>query len=339
LALIDIGSPAINRASSAGARTLIIRSNPANNTGKITSVELWFEASSTQTLVGTSYVVNGNNLSTRDYENIGAVTAGSKQTFTVDIDVQTGDYLGIDYSSPAYLERDVGTGLQYWYLLAPKMPFSDLTFLYSSSSALYSMYGTGITAPSPPTNVSATDGTYTDKVTITWTKSSEAADYQVYRDGTPLGWLGDVGTYDDTGANAPTITVGTASASDETSSDYVTLSVAGESVNNGTVHTYKVRAKNAAGESGDSATNTGYRGVGALIYQWQRSAGDSDADYSNISGATTDPYNDTEAPVNGDGRYYKCVENATGAAEVTTNADRGYRLALTGNAIFFGCNF
>ncbi|MBA7583363.1 hypothetical protein ES708_25305 [subsurface metagenome] len=123
-------------------------------------------------------------------------------------------------------------------------------------------------------------------------------------------------TYDDTGADAPTITPGTASASDGTSSDYVTLNVAGESANYGTVHVYKVKAKNAAGESEDSLTDTGFRGVGALTYQWQRSAADNDADYSDIDGATTDPYNDTGAPENGDGRYYKCVENATGVGEI-----------------------
>ncbi|MBA7524564.1 hypothetical protein ES705_16705 [subsurface metagenome] len=189
----------------------------------------------------------------------------------------------------------------------------------------------------PPTNVDATDGTHTDKVVITWAKSDGATGYQVYRNATPLGWLGDVATYNDTGADAPTITVGTASASDGTSPDYVTLSIAGESVTNGTTHTYKVKAKNVAGESGYSGTNTGYRGHGTLTYQWQRSAADSNENYSNIDGATTDPYNDTGAPENGDGRYFKCVENATGAAEQTTNADRGHRIPPVAevNVLFF----
>ncbi|GAI73245.1 unnamed protein product, partial [marine sediment metagenome] len=176
-------------------------------------------------------------------------------------------------------------------------------------------------APDPPTNVQATDGTHTDKVVITWTKSAGATEYQVYRDGVGLGWLGDVATYDDTGADAPTITAGTASASDGTSLDYVTLSTAGESANAGTVHSYKVRAKDAEeNESEDSDPDNGNRGVGSLTLQWQRSAADSDAAYSDIDGANTDPYNDTGAPANGDGRYYKCVENAIGAAEQTTNA-------------------
>lgn len=181
------------------------------------------------------------------------------------------------------------------------------------------------TLPAAPTGVSATDGTYTDKVVVTWTKSTGATGYQVYRDGTGLGWIGDTNVYNDTGATAGTITAGTADATDGDSASYVTLTLSGESANNGTTHTYKVKAKNATGESADSSTNTGYRGVGSLTYQWQRSAADSDADYSNIIGATTDPYNDTSAPSGGIGRYFKCVLSATGATSQTSTSNRGYR--------------
>lgn len=187
---------------------------------------------------------------------------------------------------------------------------------------LYSL----VTPPDPPTNVDASYGTYTDKVRITWTKSDGATGYQVYRDSTPLGWLGDVATYDDTGAGAPTITPGTATASDATSATHVALSLSGQSVSNGTFHTYKVRARSIDGESWDSSTDTGYRGHGALTYQWQRSDADSDANYSNIPGATTASYNDVDAPENGDGRYYRCVEDATGAAQQISTSDRGYRI-------------
>jgi len=187
-------------------------------------------------------------------------------------------------------------------------------------------YGTTVqiqTKPAAPTNVAATNGDHSDKVTVTWSKATGATAYQIYRDGTPLGWLGDVATGDDTGADAPVITPGTAAASDGTSYLHVELSLSGESVANGTTHTYKVRAKNATGEGADSSTDTGYRAPGAITYQWQRSAADSDASYSNITGATTDPHNDTDAPANGDGRYYKCVLDATGATQATSTADRG----------------
>lgn len=227
---------------------------------------------------------------------------------------------------------------------------------YATNSAGTS-YGdevTILTKPAAPTSVAATDGTYTDKVTITWTKSTGATNYHVWRDSTDLGAAGDVATYDDTGADAPTITAGSTVASDGTSTAQVDLSLSGTSANNGTTHTYKVVASNATGNSADSATDTGYRGVGSLTYQWQKSAADSDASYSNIDGATSSTYNDTAAPAptvtagtasatdgsatdkttlsisgasanNGEGRYYKCVLNATGAAQQTSASNRGYR--------------
>jgi len=207
--------------------------------------------------------------------------------------------------------------------------------------------------PDPPTDVQATDGVHTDKVVITWTKSPGATGYQVYRDEVGLGWLGDVATFDDTGADASFITPGTAVASDGTFEDFVALILQGTQVNSGTPHTYKVKARNAAGESGYSGTNNGYRGYGTLWYQWYRSAGDSDASYSLINGATTASYNDVGAPTptitpgtasssdgtyidyvrltltgesaNVFGRYYKCYLWADGCNPVYSGSNRGYR--------------
>ena len=184
---------------------------------------------------------------------------------------------------------------------------------------------TFLTKPAAPTNVSATDGSETSKVVITWTKSTGATGYIVYRGAVNAsGTLGDVATYDDTGADASVITPGTASATDGTYSNKVTLSLAGESVANGTTHTYKVVAVNATGNSADSSTDTGYRGHGSLTLQWQVSAADSDVSFGNIAGATTDPYDYTSAPSGGDGRYYLCVVSATGAVNANSTHDRGY---------------
>jgi len=219
----------------------------------------------------------------------------------------------------SYTDTSTNGGTTYYYAVSNV----DANSIESPLSAEVSQ----LTRPAAPTSVAATDGSAIDKVTITWTKSTGATDYHVWRDSTDLGAAGDVATFDDTGADAPTITPGASAASDGTSADYVALSVSGQSANNGTTHTYKVVASNATGNSTDSATDTGYRGVGSLTYQWQRSAADSDASYSNIDGATTASYNDTGAPSDGSGRYYKVVLNATGASQQTSSADRGYRLS------------
>jgi hypothetical protein len=209
-----------------------------------------------------------------------------------------------------------------------------------------------LTKPAAPTGLSATDGAFIDKVVVTWTKSTGATDYHVFRDAADLGAAGDVATVDDAGADPPTITPGNIDATDGTSALYVTLSISGESSDDGTIHTYKVIASNATGNSADSNTNTGYRGHAALTYQWQVSAADSDAAYGDIGGATTHPYDYTGAPApyfisaTGDAtdatsstfstlslsmstdsirRYYKCVLSATDATPQTTAFNTGFR--------------
>jgi hypothetical protein len=212
---------------------------------------------------------------------------------------------------------------------------------------------TFLTKPAEPTDVAASDGTFTDKVRITWTKSFGATDYHIWRDAVDLGSFGDVDLGDDTGASAGTITPGTATATDGTSTAHVTLSIAGESTSNGTIYTYKVISSNSTGNSIDSATDTGYRGIGALTYQWYRSAGIPDASFGIIAGANTSPYNDNTAPPptitvgatdasqstypdkvvceelgdmanNGGTRYFYCVLSATGAISQDTTHDNGY---------------
>lgn len=121
------------------------------------------------------------------------------------------------------------------------------------------------TPPAAPTSVAATDGLHTDKVVVTWTKSDNATGYYVLRDSVDVsGLLGDVATYDDTGAPSANITAGTLSASDNGSTSYVTLSLSGESANNGKTCSYTVIATNASGNSTASTANTGYRGIGVF---------------------------------------------------------------------------
>jgi len=333
---IDIGSAAIDRGEALAANyTFIDKNNPANASGIITSVEIWANDALSNCEVATFYVVSGNKLSTRDYETIGTVAAGSKQTFPVDLDVEEGDYIGITYSAGSLDEDSFGVGR--WYLSGDNIPCSD-HFFSEASVRTISLYGTGVTLlPAQVTGVLATDGTYTDKVIVTWDAADGADKYYVWQGSS---WIdvGNVLTWNDTNAPAPTITPGTASASDGTSSDYVTCSVSGESANNGSSISYKVKAWNTYGYGAESDPDSGYRGVGTLTYQWQRSAGDSDADFSNIDGATTDPYNDTGAPADGSGRYYRCVEDAIGAVQQISTSDRGYRLSVA-NSFFFGTNF
>lgn len=192
-----------------------------------------------------------------------------------------------------------------------------------------------INTPAAPTDVEATQNN-SSKVTITWTKNPNASAYRVLRDGSVIATLGDVATYDDSTAAAPAITPGTASASDGTIQDYVALNLSGASIANGTAYSYTVQGYNSAGWGTVSSAATGYRKANSLTYQWLRSAADSDASYSEIPGATTASYNDTAAPGDGSGRYFKCALSSTGATSQTSTADRGCRFTTAGLFTFLG---
>jgi outer membrane protein assembly factor BamB len=131
-------------------------------------------------------------------------------------------------SGTSYDDTSASVGTTYYYWVKAKNT-------YGTSG--YSSYNTGYragTAPPAPTNVSATDGTYTDKVRITWSASSGATSYEVYRATSSGGTKSQIGTptgtyYDDTSASV------------------------------GTTYYYWVKAKNTYGTSGYSSYNTGYR--------------------------------------------------------------------------------
>lgn len=184
--------------------------------------------------------------------------------------------------------------------------------------------------PAAPTNVSATEN-LTDKITITWTAGDgETNGHRVYRDGNDISGVVSHGTstYDDTGAAAPAITAGSASASNGTFSFKVVCSNSGESIANGTTYSYTVKAINDGGTSSASSADNGYRLAGSLSYQWQVSAGDSDADYSDIAGATSSTFTFYDAP-SGVGRYYRCKLTASNSTTQYSTAERGYRVLLT----------
>ncbi len=110
-----------------------------------------------------------------------------------------------------------------------------------------------------PTGVSATDGTSTSYVQITWTGAAGATDYRVYRGSTALGSWQTATTYNDTDASP------------------------------GTLYHYSVRARNICGSEGTSASDTGYRALspptgvsatdgtetGHVQIQWNSSTGAS----------------------------------------------------------------
>ena len=125
------------------------------------------------------------------------------------------------YQTPALTQTT-----NYWVRVSTSCGYAD-----SNTATITVNPGT---APSLPTNVSATDGTYTNKIQVTWTASSGATSYTVYRSifrqsvKIPLGTI--TGTsFDDTSASP------------------------------GRIYYYWVKASNSYGTSGFSNSDKGYR--------------------------------------------------------------------------------
>ena len=128
-----------------------------------------------------------------------------------------------------------------------------------------------VTSPSAPTGVSASDGTYSDRICVSWDSVSGATSYTVYRSESTTGTKTNVGDTSST-------------SFDDTSSDLVA----------GTTYHYWVKASNSAGTSGFSSSDTG----------WKKSASSGNAKYALCVGINT-------YTLSGCGNLSGCVNDAS----------------------------
>ncbi|MBA7687374.1 hypothetical protein ES703_95836 [subsurface metagenome] len=148
---IAIGPEAKDRSGDMQSKTFVCKDNPANASGKITTIEIWpYYAALENCKVATFHVIEGNILSTRDYVTLNAVPPGSKSTITEDkdgnpisLDVEEGDYIGI-YFSDGRLEEDSAGFAGYWYTAPDQdlIPCTEHEFLWWANGAL-SLHGIG----------------------------------------------------------------------------------------------------------------------------------------------------------------------------------------------------
>lgn len=147
MAVIDVGCEARDRPSQATTTyTMVPTANPANDTGKITSVEIWMYSTGSNVEVATFIHAGSNVLSTRDRETLGSVTAGSKQTFSgLDMDVQTGDYIGCHGTAGSIEYTNNPSDL--WSKSGDYIPCTSETFPFVTINRAISLYGIGATPP------------------------------------------------------------------------------------------------------------------------------------------------------------------------------------------------
>lgn len=144
---IDVGSTASDRGSSANINggTYITKNNPVNANGVITSVEVWANGNMTGLKVGT-FSGSGTSWTNRDYETIGNVTAGSKQTFSgLSIDTQTDDLLGC-VNTGGKIEMDITGGSGHYWKQYDQFGAGTKTYTTASTTSVFSLYATGISA-------------------------------------------------------------------------------------------------------------------------------------------------------------------------------------------------
>ncbi len=143
---LDVGSGAIDRPSYENpANTLIDLANPATLTGTLISVEIWAHSNLTGLRVGTFYLVSGTTYKCRDSETIGAVTAGSKQTFSVSINIEAGDFIGC-YFDTGQIDWSASGGSGYMYIAGEYIDPEDQAVYTLAANQAISLYGTGLEA-------------------------------------------------------------------------------------------------------------------------------------------------------------------------------------------------
>ena len=157
---IDIGNPAITGTGNLNPNfTFIDLNNPANASGKIVSVELYAQETLSNCEVAIFYLVSGTSYTTRDYQAIGTVTAGAKRTFTVDLDVQAGDLIGLFFTAGA-LEAGLELGsTKFRSVSGDKIPCTNISFA-TIGERLISIFGhSSFVAPTVTTQAVSGIGT------------------------------------------------------------------------------------------------------------------------------------------------------------------------------------
>jgi hypothetical protein len=156
-------------------------------------------------------------------------------TATVQTNAQGGWSLPYDGSLVVVICSGAGFGGPATAWLNATQLNTEIDFVSGHPTGVVNFGDITLVAPNTPTGVSATDGTHTDKVAVTWNAAAGATAYEVWRH-----------TADDSAGAAHIVTVAGTTYDDTTAAA-------------GTGYHYWVKARNAIGASGFSASNAGRR--------------------------------------------------------------------------------
>lgn len=122
-----IGNEPIDRSSYMQTGTFIDKNNPAQFDGIIEQVAIYAKADLSDVVIATFYEISIDHFTTRDYEEIGAVVAGSRHEFEVNISVYEGDYIGMYFSS-GQIERSTSGYDGFWAIAGDWIPCTNKWF-------------------------------------------------------------------------------------------------------------------------------------------------------------------------------------------------------------------
>ena len=176
--LDSIGSAATNRGGNTTfGNTLIDKANPSSYNGTVCSVEIWADTNLIAAEVGTFSLVTGTTYECRDSESVGNVIAGSAQTFSeLDIDVKTGDFIGLYYTA-GDIELDSVGGSGVVYTAGDHISAGD-NASYASFGAGYAMSVYGVV--DYPLSVNATGVSEAEHIVKT---TADGTNLKIYIDG------------------------------------------------------------------------------------------------------------------------------------------------------------
>jgi hypothetical protein len=145
-AAIDVGFiPLDNQASSLSHHnTVLLKNNPSNDTGTINTIKIWAATNIDGLIVGTFYNTAGDDYKCRDSESIGAVTAGSEQSFSVTLNITTGDLIGFYFTSGTIERKGSGTSGE-WFYSGEAIDVNDVVTYTSVAGTSSMINGTGTT--------------------------------------------------------------------------------------------------------------------------------------------------------------------------------------------------
>ena len=149
---IIVGEPAEDKSANQGTvNTVICKGNPANDTGIITSIEIWAVTTMSGVKIATFEELAANVFTAKSSVTLANITSGSKQTITTDsvgnplaLDITAGDFIGIWWTG-GHIELGNSSGeAGFWDVAGDQTSCADKTFNFHSGYGV-SLYGTGVT--------------------------------------------------------------------------------------------------------------------------------------------------------------------------------------------------